>query len=121
VQRSGTDGKEAADIEPIKPLAAEGLSEAFERSEKTRAYFRENDPNMEQTLIVIRDLGKDLNCYRMLYSERKRAQVQRVIGSFFSPKARKLDGQLDSSVFTQVYIRICTQCFIVSLILNIKC
>jgi hypothetical protein len=54
------------------------------------------------------------------------AKLQRSIGSFSVRKHANLtakltvQGQPVSSVFIQVYIRVCTHCFTVSLILNIK-
>jgi hypothetical protein len=46
--------------------------------------------------MVWHNTVSDLKCLRCVYNKRKRAKVQCSTDSFFSPKTRKLEGQLDS-------------------------
>ncbi|XP_019391383.1 PREDICTED: centrosomal protein of 89 kDa isoform X4 [Crocodylus porosus] len=83
-QRSHEEEEDAEeDVQPARALTSKGMAEAFKHLEAFLSYFGENDPDMQRSSAVARGVNNKVNCYRLLYNEKKKPKVELSMDSFF--------------------------------------
>jgi hypothetical protein len=65
-------------------LTRTGISEAIQHLRSFLSYFLDSVPNMNRNLDFAIGVENAANCYKLFYSEKKRAKVQLSLETFFS-------------------------------------
>lgn len=55
----------------VKSLTSQGMAEAFRHLDAFLSYFDENDPDVQRSSAVAKGVNNQINCYRILYNEKK--------------------------------------------------
>ncbi|XP_068229455.1 tigger transposable element-derived protein 1-like [Palaemon carinicauda] len=74
---------------PMKKFETKLLAEGFSLIDKAIALFEQQDPNIERCTKVANQLNDAIQCYRIIYDEKKKKTVQSSLDHFFRPVSSK--------------------------------
>ncbi|XP_068246736.1 tigger transposable element-derived protein 1-like [Palaemon carinicauda] len=74
---------------PMKKFETKLLAEGFSLIDKAIALFEQQDPNIERCTKVANQLNDAIQCYRIIYDEKKKKTVQSSLDRFFRPVSSK--------------------------------
>uniref|UniRef100_A0AAQ5X1R0 HTH CENPB-type domain-containing protein n=1 Tax=Amphiprion ocellaris TaxID=80972 RepID=A0AAQ5X1R0_AMPOC len=70
---------------PMKKFETKLLAEGFSLIDKAIALFEQQDPNIERCTKVANQMNDAIQCYRIIYDEKKKKTVQSSLDRFFRP------------------------------------
>ncbi|XP_068229516.1 tigger transposable element-derived protein 1-like [Palaemon carinicauda] len=74
---------------PMKKFETKLLAEGFSLIDKAIALFEQQDPSIERCTKVANQLNDAIQCYRIIYDEKKKKTVQSSLDRFFRPVSSK--------------------------------
>lgn len=90
-------------VDKVSPSSKQKISNALKLIEKALEIFKQNDPDVNRSFLVIRNVKEATKCYQYIFQERKKHLKQTKINTYFLPtKALSLnDVREDGLDFSQ--------------------
>ncbi|KAK3878955.1 hypothetical protein Pcinc_016441 [Petrolisthes cinctipes] len=82
--------------QPLRTLTATNLSECLELIRQAMTIIEENDPNIERSSTVSREVMNKMACYQLMLKEKRKKKKQQSILSFFHMRSESHEANTET-------------------------